>query len=41
MSFFFNPHPNKDFDTYLGPTAEEADEWQRIEPLGKLYNIVV
>ena len=40
MSFFFDPHPNEDF-TYLGPTAEEADKWRRIGPLGKLYNIIV
>jgi hypothetical protein len=41
MSFFFDPHPNEDFDTYLGPTAEEAGKWRRIGPLGKLHNIVV
>ena len=41
MSFFFDPHPHEDFDTYLGPTAEETDKWRRVGPLGKLHNIVV
>lgn len=41
MSFFFDPHPNEDFDSYLGPTTAEADKWRRIGPLGKLHNIVV
>lgn len=41
MSFFFDSHPNEDFDIYLGSTAEEANKWRRMGPLGKLHNIVV
>ena len=41
ISFFFDPHPNKDFDIYLGPTVEEAHKWRRIGPLSKLYNIII